>query len=128
MTCAIAGKLLPTADDRIDVERIDLQAIAAPARAFGSDQRGATAQKAVQHDPTAVASVHNRIGYHRDRLYGWMQRKQVSFVAGLRKGARATVVPHIAPIAPMNPEHHVVAMRSTAVLEHKHKLVLAAVK
>ena len=50
ITARFIGQRLPAADRRVDVGRVELQPIAAPAGALGGDQGRAAAEKGVQHN------------------------------------------------------------------------------
>ena len=86
MTSAPAGQCLPAADNRIDIGRVELQPVAAPAGALGGDHRRAAAEKGVQHDLTAGGAVEDRVGDHRHRLYRRVQRQQIAFLAAAGEG------------------------------------------
>ena len=106
----VAGPSLPAADNRVDVDRIELQPVAAPAGAVGSDHGGAAAEKGVEHDLTAGRAVEHRIRDHCHRLYGRVQRQQITFLAATGEGIDPGVVPDIAAIAAKPAELDIVVM------------------
>ena len=110
MPGAFAGLCLPTADNRVDLSRIELQPVAAPAGALGGDQRRAAAEKGVEHDITAGRAVEHRIRDHCHRLYGRVQRQQITFLAATGEGIDPGVVPDIAAIAAKPAELDIVVM------------------
>ena len=119
-----AGQCLPAADDRVDIKRIELQPVATPAGALGGDQRGAAAEKGVEHDLAAGRAVEDRIGNQRDRFDGRVQRQQVALVAASAEGIATRIPPHIAAVAPKAAELDIVAVLVAAMLEDKDELVL----
>src|SRR5262252_8745861 len=128
MTSAAAGQFLPAADDRIDIERIELQPAAAPAGALGGDHRRAAAETGVEHDLAAGRTVEDRVGDQHRRLHRWMQRREITFLGAAAKGIAARIPPDIAAIAPKPAELDVVAVLVAAMFEDKDELVLAAVE
>src|SRR5215469_10328386 len=113
MTSAAAGQFLPTANDRVDIERIELQPAAAPAGALGGDHRRAAAEKGVEHDVGSGRTVEDRIGHQRHRLHCWMQRREIALLGAAAKGIAARVPPDIAAIASEPAELDVVAVLVT---------------
>src|SRR5215471_10361263 len=59
---AAVGQFPPAADDRIDIKRIELQPVAAPADALGRDHRRAASEKGIEHNFGASRAVEDRIG------------------------------------------------------------------
>src|ERR1700738_1567084 len=99
MTGTPTGQGLPAADNRVDVSRVELQPIAAPAGALGGDHGGPAAEKAIEHDLTTDRAVEDRIGDHCHRLHGRVHRQQIAFLAATGEGIDPGVVPDIAAIA-----------------------------
>src|SRR5215471_3107124 len=128
MTSAAASQFLPAAHDRIDIERIELQPVAAPAGALSGDHRRAAAEKGVEHDVGTRRTVEYRIGDQRYRLHGRMQRREIALRAASAKGIAARVPPDIAAVTPKAAELDIVAVLVAALLEDKDELVLAAVE
>src|SRR5262245_12029671 len=93
MTSAAAGLRLPAADNCVDVGRIELQPIAAPACALGSDDAGAAAEKAVEHNVAASRAVEDCVGDHCHRLHGRVQRQQIALLAATGKGIDPGIMP-----------------------------------
>src|SRR5689334_18724717 len=123
-----AGQFLPAADPGIDIEGIELQPIAAPAGPFGSDERRAAAEKAVEHDAAARRAVEDCVGDHRHRLDCRMQRRGIALILRAAKGVASGISPDVAAVAPEAAELDIVAVIAAAVFEHKDELVLAAVE
>jgi uncharacterized protein involved in type VI secretion and phage assembly len=95
----------------IDILRVDLQPIAAPAHTFGCDHAGATAKESIENDVTAGGTVQDGVS---DQPYGLdcrVQGEQVAFVTG---SAGARVTPDISAIAPILAEKYIVAVRGAA--------------
>src|SRR5260370_22302597 len=65
----LTGERLPAPDDHVDVERIELDAVAASPGALRGDHRGTATQEAVDHDVTASRAVHDRVRHQLDWLY-----------------------------------------------------------
>ena len=80
MAGAAAGESLPAAYDRVDVERIQLEPVAAPSAALGGDYRGAAPHKAVEYDVAAGGGVQDRVCHHCDRFDGRMKSEQLAFI------------------------------------------------
>src|ERR1700732_5238233 len=100
MTSAPADQRLPAADDRIDIGGIELQPVAAPASALGGHHSRAAAEKGIEHDIAAGRAVEDRIGDHRHRLHGRMQRQTVTLLAATGEGVDLRVVTDIAAGTP----------------------------
>src|ERR1700738_4414851 len=128
MTGTPTGQGLPAADNRVDVSRVELQPIAAPAGALGGDQGGPAAEKAIEHDLTTDRAVEDRIGDHCHRLHGRVHRQQIAFLAATGEGIDPGVVPDIAAIAAKPAELDIVVMPVVAALEDEDELVLATVQ
>ncbi len=117
MNSIIAGLCLPASDDGVDVERIDLEAIAAPANALRGHQRAAAPHKRIEDEITAGGAVEDRIGNKFDGLHRRMQRQQVAFLGAASQRVGARVVPDIAAVATEAAELHVVTMGRVAIFE-----------
>src|SRR5271155_6217466 len=123
-----AGQRLPAADNRVDVGRIELQPVAAPAGALGGDHGGAAAEKGVEHNVAAGRAVEDRVRDHCHRGGGRMQRQQIAFLAAPGEGIDPRIMPDISSVATKPAELDIVAMPVATVLIDKDELVLAAVK
>jgi molybdate transport system substrate-binding protein len=86
MASAPADQRLPAADDRIDIGRVELQSVAAPASALGGHHSRTAAEKGIEHDLAADRPVEDRVGDHSHRLHGRMQRRQISLLAAAGEG------------------------------------------
>src|SRR6266853_5128767 len=74
-----ARESLPTTDGGVEIERIDLNAVALAAHALGRNQGRAAAQKGIENDVPACGAVQDRI---RDQSYGLhrrVEREQIAF-------------------------------------------------
>src|SRR3954447_7230643 len=92
-------ELLPAADDRIDIARVELRPVTSSPLARGGNQGCAAAEKAVEHDVAARRAVEDRIGYQGDRFHRRMQRQQVPLLGLAREGVDPGVSPNIAAVA-----------------------------
>ena len=120
--------MLPPADCRIDIERIELDAAADPADTFGRQQRRAAAEKRVEDKVAAGRTIENRIGDQRDRFYRGMKRGKVPLFALSPEIVQAWVMPDVGAVATMLAQLDVIPVRRPAVLEHEDQLVLAPVE
>src|SRR5205085_9317745 len=116
MTSAAAGQRLPATDYRIDISGIEFQPIAAPAGALGGDYRRAAAEKGVEHDVAAGRAVEDRVGHHRHRLHGRVQRQKIALAAVSGKRVDPRVMPHIGAVAAELAELDIVAVPIATVL------------
>ena len=78
---------------------VEADAVAGPADALGRDHRRAAAEKAIEHDVAAGRAVQDRIGGHRNRFDGRVQRQQIAFLAAAGKGIGSGIIPDIAAVA-----------------------------
>jgi hypothetical protein len=95
----VARCRLPAADNCVDIGRVELDAVAAPTGALGRDHRRAAAEKAIEHDVAAGRAAEDRIGDHRNRFDGRVQRQQIAFLAAAGKGIGSGIIPDIAAVA-----------------------------
>jgi len=128
MSRAAAGQRLPAADNCVDIGWVELDAVAEPTGALGRDHRRAAAEKAIEHDVAAGRAVEDRIGGHRNRFDGRVQRQQIAFLAAAGKGIGSGIMPDIAAVTAELAELNIVAMSLAVVFKDKDELVLAAVK
>src|SRR5712671_1589075 len=98
MPGGVAGQLLPSADNRIDIARIELRPVAAPAGALGRDHRGAAAEEPVEHDVAAGGAVEDRVGDQAHRLYRRVQCQEVPLLGLARERVGPGVLPDIAAV------------------------------
>jgi hypothetical protein len=98
------------------------------AGALGGDHRRTTAEKGIKHDVAASRAVEDRVGDHRHRLDGRVQRREIALLAAAGKGIAPRIVPHIAAVAAELAELDIIAMPMAAVFEDEDQLVLAAVE
>ena len=120
----LARHLLPALNRRIDIQRIELDAITAPVGALGGQQGAATAQEWVQNDVVAFRAIED---YVRDQLNGLHSRMQVQIIAAA-ECVHAWIIPDIGPIAPKPTHLDVVQMRFFAVSKDEYEFVPRAVK
>jgi hypothetical protein len=119
---------LPAADNCVAIGRVELDAVAPPTGALGRDHRRAAAEKAIEHDAAPGRAVEDRIGDHRNRFDGRVQRQQIAFLAAAGKGIGSGIMPDIAAVAAELAELDIVAMSLAVAFKDKDELVLAAVK
>src|SRR6266446_5990488 len=100
MMSAPAGQRLPSPDDRIDIGGVKLQPVAAPASALGRDQCRTAAEKRIEHDVAAGRAIEDRIGDHRHRLHGRVQRQEIALLAAAGEGIGSGVVPTLLRLRP----------------------------
>src|SRR5882762_10266460 len=93
--CTTAREMLPAADRGIDIEWVELHPTANAADALGRQQRRAAAEKRVEHEIPAGRAVEDRVGDQRDRLYGRMERGEVSFLSCSPEIVQARVMPYV---------------------------------
>src|SRR5262249_45129895 len=122
MTGTAAGQRLPAVDGRIDITRIELEPAAAPAGALGRDHRRAAAEKGVEHNLAAGRAVEDRVGDHRHRLDGRMQRQEIALLAASGERVGPGIVPDVAAVAPKLAELDIVAVRPATLFKHKDEL------
>src|ERR1700682_5454293 len=122
-----AGHLFPARDRRIDIKRVDLDAVAAAARALCGKDRRAAAAKGIDNDVVLRCNVEQGVRDERDRLDGRMQLKS-PLAALARKAIGAGVIPDVGAIAPEAAELDVVAMLLLAVAEHEDEFMPWAIK
>src|SRR6516164_2981583 len=87
----VAGQSLPAANGGIDIAGIELQRAAAPARALRGNHRRAAAEKGVEHDLAARRAIEDRIGDHRHRFHGRVQRQEIALATAAGEGPRVTL-------------------------------------
>ena len=113
-------------DDRVDVVRINLDAVSTSPGLFGSDQRGAAAGEGVQNDPAAVRAIEDGVGDERDRFDRRMHGKLG--VPLLAEGVHAGIGPDIGAVASEAAQFDIVDVAGSAVFEHEDQFVLGAVE
>src|SRR5215469_16859775 len=126
--CAVSGKGLPAPDDGIDVARIELQSVTAPAGSLRRHDGGAATHKGIKDNVAPGRAIHDGVGHQGDRLHGRVQRKEIALFSRSTRTIHSRVVPDIAAMAAKLTKLHVVAVWGMAVLEHEHQLVLAAIE
>jgi hypothetical protein len=80
MSRLVAAERLPTANDGVDVHRIELKPITASAYALSGDYGGAAAKKGVEYNLTPRGAVQNSVGDHRHRFDRRMHSQQVALI------------------------------------------------
>src|SRR5258708_7020968 len=76
----VTGLCLPTPNDGVDVEWIDLKAAAAPANALRGHDGAAATHKRIQNEIAAGGAVEDSVGHEFDGLHRWVQRQQFAFL------------------------------------------------
>lgn len=127
MPSSVAGVCLPTANDRVDVKRVNFEAIAAPPSTLRSHHRGPAAEEVVEHDVTAGGTVKYGVGDHRDRFHGGMQSQQIALLARAGKRVCPRIVPDVTSISAKLTELNVIAVTLNAGFEHENEFVLAPI-
>jgi len=121
-----AGGLLPAADRKIDIERIELDHPRDAAGALGGEDCCAAAAERVEDDPVAPAAVADQIGDEGEALDGGIEVELAS--PDWVQTVDARIIEHVAAVTPFGAEAEIVDVRRGAVLEDADQLVLAAVK
>lgn len=124
----LAGVPLPTADRRIDIERIKLDTVATAAGTFASNQCRAAAEEGVDDGVAAARTVQDRIRDERDRLHRRMHRKEVALFRRSPEIIDTAVLPNIGAVAPVLAELHIVAVAGGAVFKDEDQLVLTTIE
>lgn len=119
---------LPTANCRIDVKRVDFDAVASAPRLFAGDQSRAAAEEGIEHNLTPHRTIQNRIRHQSDRFDRWMHGQEVALLRPTTEIVDARVIPNICPVASVFAELDVIAVRHLSVLEHENELVLTAIE
>src|SRR5689334_25344439 len=105
----------PSADDDVDVERIELDEPRSAAGLLGSDQRCARAAETIDHDVAAMADIAYGVGYKR---HGLRRRVGLQFsVASLPEGVAAGILPPIGAIPATLAKAKIIAVRCRSHLE-----------
>src|SRR4029077_15045316 len=120
------GQVLPAADCRIDIKRIDFDQPGAPTGSLRSNQRRSGASEWIEDDVILVGTVADRIGNQSDRLHSWMERK-LAF-CGVGPNVLTRVVPHMRTGPAEHAEVDVVDVGGMPFLEYENQLVFGAVK
>ena len=81
MVGVVAGIGLPAPNDGVDIERVEFEAATTPAGALRGDERGATAEKSIEHEIAPARTVENGVGDKRNRLDCGMQGQEIAFLA-----------------------------------------------
>src|ERR1019366_600990 len=81
VTGSFARVGLPAADNRVDINRIEFQSVAAPASALRGDHCGAAAKKGVEDDLAPRRSVHDGVGHERNRFHCRMGCEEIALLA-----------------------------------------------
>src|SRR5450631_1274449 len=113
-----ASHPFPARDCRIKIKRVDLDAVAAAARALRGKDRRAAATKGIDNDVVLLCNVEHGVRDKRDRLDGRMQLNS-PLAALARKAIGAGVIQDVGALAPEAVELDVVAMRPLGVAEHE---------
>src|SRR5207302_11186309 len=115
MTGSLAGQGLPTADRGVDIGGLQFEPATVPPGALGGDQGRAAAEKGIEHDLAAAGAVAQCIRHQGHGLHRRVQSKQIALAARPTERIDPGVVPHIAAVAPVAAELHVIAVRLLAI-------------
>lgn len=125
MAGLLTGPGLPAPNRGVHIAGIEFQAIADPAGAFSRHEAGPATQERIQDHVAPARRIQNRIRHQRDGFDGRVKGEEIPFLARSTKGIDARVPPDVRAIAAESAQLDVISMGSGAVLEYKHKLVLA---
>src|SRR6266566_1971853 len=67
----------PSSDNAIDIDRIELDEVAAPPGLVGGNQAGPASAEGIKNDATAFRHILDGVGNHGDRLHRRMERKLI---------------------------------------------------
>ncbi len=68
---------LPTTNGGVDITRIELETVAAPADPLGGENRRPGSHEGIEHDVAPARAVTNRVGNQRDGLRRWVNGQVV---------------------------------------------------
>src|SRR5664279_5482608 len=122
-----ASHPFPARDCRIDIKRVDLDAVAEAARALRGNDRRPAATKGIDNNVGLLCNVEQGVSDKRDRLDGRVQLNS-PLAALARKAIGAGVIPDVGAIAPEAAELDVVAMLLLAIAEHEDEFMPRAIK
>src|SRR5215208_2835271 len=122
----VFGVSLPTADDAIAVDGIELAEVAPPARLVGGDHGRAAPAEEVEDDTAALGHILDRICNHLNRLDCRMQRQFIHPAAAKR--VDALVGPHVGSIAPVLAKFEAVDVRRGPLLEGEDQFVPGSIE
>ena len=124
--CVFPGIGLPTTNRGVDVKRIELDPIAAPADPLGGQDRGAGPHEGIEDDVAPARAVAHRVSDKRDGLHRWVNGQVVHPPGPERIDPR--IGPYVGAVSPVPPEFNVVLVRTLAALEDANQFVLRAVE
>src|SRR5215204_6247273 len=122
----VFGVSLPTADDAIAVDGIELAEVAPPARLVGGDHGRAAPAEEVEDDTAALGNILDRICNHLNRLDCRMQRQFIHPAAAKR--VDALVGPYVGSIAPVLAKFEAVDVRRGPLFEGEDQFVPGAIE
>src|SRR5215213_389524 len=122
----VFGVSLPTADDAIAVDGIELAEVAPPARLVSGDHGRAAPAEEVEDDTAALGNILDRICNHLNRLDCRMQRQFIHPAAAKR--VDALVGPHVGSIAPVLAKFEAVDVRRGPLLEGEDQFVSGSIE
>src|ERR1700750_2457069 len=94
----LASHPLPAPNSGINVERIDLYAVADSTDTLRRHQRRSAAEEGIENQLAAFRAVQDRVSDQCDRLNRRMQGQQVALLATPTKSIHAWIVPNIGAI------------------------------
>ena len=80
MNGAIPGEPLPPSDGDVNIERVNLHAIADAPYPFSRNQRASGAEETIENDVAACRAIEHCVGDQLDRVGGRMQCEQIAFI------------------------------------------------
>src|ERR1043165_8569553 len=78
----LAGKGLPAPDNGVDVNRVELDAVADSSGALGGDQSGSASQEAVENYISPRGTVHDCVGYEGHGFHRRLESQQLALAGG----------------------------------------------
>src|SRR5260370_28474402 len=118
--------ILPTANNAVDVDRIDLDQPCLTTCLMCRNQGRPTAAEAIEHDGGAVRDVLDGVRDQGNRFDGRVQYELL--VALDPESVHPTVLPNVCPISPMLAELKTIDVRRAAGLERKDQLMAGRVE
>src|SRR4051794_33640367 len=99
MTGCVTGMALPATDNHVDVERVEFQAVAAPAGALGREEGGAAAQEGIQHNVAARGAIQNGVDHHGHWLHRGVEYREIPLLGAAPERVGPRIAPDIAAVA-----------------------------
>src|SRR5271165_2500791 len=124
----VTGVALPAPDGCVDINGIELDAMADAANPLGSNQGRAAAHEGIENHIAAAGAVKDRICDHGHRLHRWVQSEKITLLALSPEVGYPGIIPDVGSVTAILAELDIVPVRGLAMLEDKDQLVLAAIE